>query len=134
MAYSDFKLDNLINIFDLTIRENSELFGTVPEVECSEYLMTTLQETVDLAVAINTEKARSEMIIAPVLLELRRQFKHQIGLFSGVDFTVDSQRGLNGICDFIISKNPEQLFIRTPVVTVVEAKSKRPTTNSEYRI
>ena len=45
------------------------------------------------------------MIIAPVLLELRRKLKHQISLFSGVDFTVD------GVCDFIISKNPEQLLI-----------------------
>jgi hypothetical protein len=123
MAYSNFKLDELVKIFNLTIQENSELFDTIPEVEGSEYLMTTLQETVDLAVAINTEKARSEMIIAPVLLELRRQLKHQISLFSGVDFTVDFSQGLNGICDFIISKNPEQLFIRQPIVTIVEAKN-----------
>ena len=117
MAYSNFKLDELVKIFDLTIQENSELFDTIPELECSEHLMTTLQETVDLAVAINTEKARSEMIIAPVLLELRRKLKHQISLFSGVDFTVD------GVCDFIISKNPEQLFIRQPIITIVEAKN-----------
>ena len=123
MAYSNFKLDELVKIFNLTIQENSELFDTIPEVEGSEYLMTTLQETVDLAVAINTEKARSEMIVVPVLLELRRQLKHQISLFSGVDFTVDFSQGLNGICDFIISKNPEQLFIRQPIVTIVEAKN-----------
>jgi len=76
MVYSNFKLDELVKLFDLTIQENSELFASIPEVEGSEYLMTTLQETVDLAVAINTEKARSEMIIAPVLLELRRKLKH----------------------------------------------------------
>jgi hypothetical protein len=63
------------------------------------------------------------MIVVPVLLELRRQLKHQISLFSGVDFTVDFSQGLNGICDFIISKNPEQLFIRQPIVTIVEAKN-----------
>jgi hypothetical protein len=123
MAYSNFKLDELVKIFNLTIQENSELFDTIPELECSEHLITTLQETVDLAVAINTEKARSEMIVVPVLLELRRQLKHQISLFSGVDFTVDFSQGLNGICDFIISKNPEQLFIRQPIVTIVEAKN-----------
>ena len=117
MVYSNFKLDELVKLVDLTIRETSELFTSIPEVESSEHLITTLQETVDLAVAINTEKARSEMIIAPVLLELRRKLKHQISLFSGVDFTVD------GVCDFIISKNPEQLFIRQPIVTIVEAKN-----------
>ncbi|MBD2624832.1 hypothetical protein H6G48_25545 [Microcystis flos-aquae FACHB-1344] len=105
MVYSNFKLDELVKLVDLTIREPSELFTSIPEVESSEHLITNLQETVDLAVAINTEKARSEMIIAPVLLELRRKLKHQISLFSGVDFTVD------GVCDFIISKNPEQLLI-----------------------
>jgi len=105
MVYSNFKLDELVKLFDLTIRETSELFTSIPEVESSEHLITNLQETVDLAVAINTEKARSEMIIAPVLLELRRKLKHQISLFSGVDFTVD------GVCDFIISKNPEQSVI-----------------------
>jgi hypothetical protein len=123
MAYSDFQLDRLVKVFDLTIRETSELFGAVPEVECSDYLMTALHETVDLAVAINTEKARSEMIIAPVLLELRRKLKPKISIFSGVDFSVDANQGLNGICDFIISKSPEQLFICNPVVTVVEAKN-----------
>jgi len=42
-----------------------------------------------LALAIGTEKARSEMIIAPVLIEVRRQMQRKISLFSGVDFPVD---------------------------------------------
>jgi hypothetical protein len=123
MAYSDFKLDELVKRFELTIEETSELFGAIAEVECSDLLITTLRETVDLAVAINTEKARSELIIAPVLLELRRQFNRRISLFSGIDFTVDASQGLNGVCDFIISESREQLFIRAPVLTVVEAKN-----------
>jgi hypothetical protein len=45
-----------------------------------------------------------------------------ISLFSGVDFNVDNGRGLNGICDFLISLSSEQLFIKSPVVTLVEAK------------
>lgn len=30
--------------------------------------------------------------------------------------------GLNGICDFLIGKSPEQLFIEAPTMIVVEAK------------
>lgn len=30
---------------------------------------------------------------------------------------------MNEVCDFLVSKNPEQLFIRAPVITVVEAKN-----------
>lgn len=123
MAYSDFKLSEIIKLFGLTISETSELFSAVAEVECSEYLAFTLKENIELAVSINTEKARSEMIIAPMLLELRRRLNYQISLFSGVDFNVDNERGLNGICDFIISHSVEQLFVRAPVITLVEAKN-----------
>jgi len=123
MAYSDFKLSESIKLFGLNISETSELFAAVAEVECSEYLAFTLKENVDLAVAINTEKARSEMIIAPILLEMRRRLNYQVSLFSGVDFTVDNERGLNGICDFIVSRSVEQLFVRAPIITLVEAKN-----------
>jgi len=123
MAYSDFKLNEVSQRFGLTVNEASGMFADVPEAECSDLLVTILGENVDLAVAINTEKARSEMIISPVLLEIRRKFNGQISLFSGVDFTVDIQQGLNGICDFIISSSKEQLFIRAPVITLVETKN-----------
>jgi hypothetical protein len=123
MSYSDFKLNEIIKIFNLTIIETSQLFSDVAEIEPSEYLKYTLKENLDLAVAINTEKARSEMIISPILLEVRRNLHYQVSLFSGVDFNVDNERGLNGICDFIISHSVEQLFIRAPVITIVEAKN-----------
>jgi len=123
MAYSDFKLSEIIKIFGLNISETSGLFAAVAEVECGEYLAFTLKENVNLAVAINTAKARSEMIIAPILIEMRRRLNYQISLFSGVDFNVDNERGLNGICDFIISYSVEQLFVRAPIITLVEAKN-----------
>jgi hypothetical protein len=123
MAYSDFKLLEVINNFGLTIRESSGLFANIHEQECSDLLSTILKENVDLAVAISTEKARSEMIISPVLLDIRRKFNGEISLFSGVDFTVDIKQGLNGFCDFIVSLSPEQLLVRTPVVVLVESKN-----------
>jgi hypothetical protein len=123
MAYSDFKLDELIKKFDLTLREQSDLFGDAPAVSPSDHLALTLKQNVNLAVAINTEKARSELIIAPVLLEVKQRFVDQVSLFSGVDFTVDSAQGLVGVCDFLISRSSEQLFVRAPILTLVEAKN-----------
>ncbi|MEH2294289.1 hypothetical protein [Nostoc sp.] len=123
MAYSDFKLIEIIDSFGLVIHESSGLFANVHEQECSDLLSILLKENVDLAVAISTEKARSEMIISPILLEIRRKFNYEISLFSGVDFTVDSQRGLNGFCDFILSLSSEQLLVRSPVVVLVESKN-----------
>ena len=43
--------------------------------------------------------------------------------FSGYPFNVDKEKGLAGACDFIISRSPEQLFIKAPVITIVEAKN-----------
>jgi len=123
MAYSDFKLSELIKTFGLTLSETVDLFADVKEVESSKNLAFNLKENIPLAVAIGTEKARSEMIIVPILLEMKRRLKHQISLFSGTDFNVDFDKGLNGICDFIISLSPEQLFVKAPVITLVEAKN-----------
>jgi hypothetical protein len=123
MAYSDFTLADVIRTFHLTMDDEHDLFTSVHEVEASPLLAETLRETTPLALAIHTEKARSELIIAPILVELRKILRHQISLFSGVDFTIDPAQGLNGVCDFIIARSPEQLFISAPIVIIVEAKN-----------
>lgn len=66
MAYSDFKLKELVKQFDLTLNENQNLFADISEVDSSEILKVALKENAALAVDINTEKARSELIIAPI--------------------------------------------------------------------
>ena len=63
------------------------------------------------------------MIVSPILLEIRRKFNYEISLFSGVDFSVDSQRGLNGFCDFILSLSSEQLLVRSSVIVLVESQN-----------
>jgi hypothetical protein len=72
--------------------------------------------------AVRSEKALSEFIIGPILFETRQRAPHRISLFSGVDFTVDQSVGLNGVCDFLFSRAPEQRIIRAPVLAIVEGK------------
>ena len=123
MAYSSFTLRDVQKIFQLQIHEEMGLFSALEPLAISESLALTLAENVPLAVSINTEKARSELIVVNILLELRRLFQRQVSLFSGVDFTVDKDRGLNGFCDFLMSASSEQLFVNVPVVAIVEAKN-----------
>ena len=123
MAYSDFTLDDIKKKFQLLIREDTDVFAHVDGVEVSETLQTILQEYIPLALAINTEKSRSEMMIAPILVEFRRMARRQVSLFSGLEFNVDVQQGLNGVCDFIVSHSTEQLYITTPIIMIVEAKN-----------
>lgn len=122
MSYSDFTLPKVQREFSLKINEKVDFFADVPEVQPSDFLKETLQNNLPLALAINTEKSRSEMIIAPILIELRKTVNNQISLFSGTEFNVDPSKGLNGTCDFLISLDSEQLFIKSPVFTIVEAK------------
>ncbi len=122
MPFSDFTLKKAKEDFQLTLVENDDVFGAIPAADVDDELSRTLAENVPLALAINTEKARSEFIIAPVLAALRKRFDRKVSLFSGVDFSVDSERNLNGTCDFIISRSPEQFYVAAPVVAVVEAK------------
>jgi hypothetical protein len=123
MAYSDFTLAKVKSTFDFTFDESCNLFRSIAGVQPSDLLGSVLEENLALATAINSEKARSEFLIAPVLSEVRRQLNYQIGLFSGTEFNVDPAQGLVGFCDFLLSASPEQYFITAPAVTVVEAKN-----------
>src|SRR5437763_5304137 len=123
MAYQYFNLDRVSRTFSLTLNEQEDLFGSVPEVSVSASLRSLLDENVPLAIDIHTEKVRSELIIAPVLLEVRRLTGRRIGFFSGIEFNVAPEEGLNGFCDFILSRSPLQLVLAAPVMTIVEAKN-----------
>jgi hypothetical protein len=124
MSYSQFTtLEMIESNFGIKIADKVGIFDQIPESEYSDFLGQTLQDNIALALAINTEKARSELIVTPILVELRKHFNYQISFFSGKEFNIDPEKGLNGFCDFLISRSPEQLLIKTPVVALVEAKN-----------
>jgi hypothetical protein len=123
VAYSHFTLSKVKADFGLITDESQDLFEKITPIQPGELLTLTLKEQLPVAVAINTEKARSELIIMPVLMEVRRQLKHQIAVFSGKDFEVDRDKGLEGRCDFLLSRSPEQYYVASPVITIVEAKN-----------
>jgi len=123
MSYSQFTLATVKKTFNLITSEEVDIFAPISKIKCSEYLADMLQYNVPLALASNTEKARSEMIITPILIELRKQLNAGFNLFSGIEFDVASEKGLTGYCDFILSHSPEKLFIAAPVIMLVEAKN-----------
>ena len=120
MTYSDFTLEAAVETFDLKIVEPVGIFSNLKGVDPGDDFTMRLANRSQLADAINTDKAKSELIISPVIAELREHHSCRISFFSGTDFDVDAQNGLNGTCDFLISLSPTQLFIRAPVVILVE--------------
>ncbi len=123
MSYKDFTIKKTQDVFQIEIVEMPGIFAGTNEKTISRHLADTLKENIPLATSINTEKARSELIISPILVELRRIFDRKISLFSGIELNVDKEKELNGFCDFIISLSPEQLFLKAPILTLVEAEN-----------
>ena len=62
-------------------------------------------------------------MIAPVLLELKRIVGNRLAVFSGVPLEADPERGLNGVCDFLLTTTGLQLVMTAPLVAIVEAKN-----------
>lgn len=121
MPYSQFTtLKKATDAFNLTVVE-TKFFPEIALIAPSDRLADYLEDSLPI-VAAGSEKARSEGIVYPVLLEVRRILNKQISLFSGEDFSIDESVGLNGVVDFLLSRSPRILEIQVPVVVLVEAK------------
>ena len=123
MAYSNFTLTEVQETFQLEKVLSTGLFSEIKPVEPSAYLSTVLGKKAALATAIGTEKARSELIVADILFELREHLEERISLFSGIEFNVDAKNGLVGVCDFLVSLSPDQLELQAPIIILVGAKN-----------
>jgi hypothetical protein len=122
MSYSDFTVGKVKQTFGIETIEGKTFFPLIVPVMPSSTLLEILDETLPLAVASSSEKAKSELLISPILVEVRKYLKRRVSLFSGQDFPVDAAVGLVGICDFLISRSTEQLEVESPVIVLVEAK------------
>jgi hypothetical protein len=122
MAYQKFTIAKLKKQFGLKFREIHSAVVEPQAITPSSYLMETVRRNLDLALGVGTEKIRSELILAPLLVEVREHFQQQISIFSGKEFNVDEDAGLNGYCAFLVSGSPELLEITDPVMVIIEAK------------
>ena len=122
MAYSKFTLSKAVQELELRIVAGQKFLQQASPVTPTPLLVQTLEENIPWAIAVGSEKARSEGIVTPILLEVKRQLKGQISVFSGEEFNVDVDRGLNGYVDFLIGQTDSQLYLEAPIVVLVEAK------------
>jgi hypothetical protein len=119
MAYGDFTLREIQNKFGIT-NHVEILFEKLSPIKPSNWLETTLKKAESLP--IRTEKAKSETIVFPILLEIRDRNNNFITIYSGDNLNVDEEKGLKGECDFIITKDTGTFDINYPILQVVEAK------------
>ncbi len=68
----------------------------------------------------NSEKAKSELLIMPILKKIRRNNKF-LNIFSGYNFEVNGSVGLNGFYDYLLSTDTQSLEVNSAVFCIVEA-------------
>jgi hypothetical protein len=122
MAYSDFRYPAVLAGLGLTLRPTEDMFAGVPPRPAGPAVRQLLAVTAPLATTVNTEKARSEWMVAPVLGEFWSAYHGRIGLYSGADFPADPDAGLTGVVDFLISRSPQVPHVVAPVAVLFEAK------------
>jgi hypothetical protein len=117
MAFSNTKLNDVLEKYSL-IEDKQDVFPNLQAVAPSEWLLDMIAMSNELP--LNSEKAKSEFIVSPILLEVWKKNNKQFSIFSGV--TLDVQADLRGECDFILSKGPKSKEIQAPIFTLIEAK------------
>jgi hypothetical protein len=122
MSYSDFKFPDVVERLQLDLVQ-AELFSTVSLAELSTELTSKLQLGMELSNRVNNEKARSEFVVAPLLFEIWQRSGKSFGLFSGWELSIDADRGLSGVCDYLLTRDPLMLMLRAPIMAIVEAKN-----------
>ena len=121
MAYNNFSLQDVIDQFDINLLE-STFCDSLPPVTPQPEFLTIFEQSLPLAKRARSEKAKSELLVSPVLVETRRLVGDQVQLFSGEEFNVDRDQGLNGFCDFLFSRSTTSYVIQAPILMLVEAK------------
>ena len=119
MSFAEFTLESVEGHFGLSIQP-ADLFPNVRAIQVPDWLPSTLARGTHLALI--SEKARSEFIVAPILLAARELSGDQFAIYSGQRLDVDQDQGLVGECDFILALGPSVPPLHAPVMTVVEAK------------
>ena len=71
MLYRDFTLRMLEKRFGITEADADDLFGEVPPLPASDLFRILLKRHLPIVRGLGSEKTRSEMLIAPLLVELR---------------------------------------------------------------
>ena len=117
-SYSKYTFDDLLKL-GISL-EKKDFMPALKEIQPSELLKETLK--FNLKVPMDTEIAKMQLIVSPIMNELLRITNNGFTYFSGYQFDVEKELGLKGHCDYLLTLKPNAVFIESPVICVVEAK------------
>lgn len=119
LTYSQVDFQDLLDHFGVEVVNKAFLPVPLRSLTLPAWLQAFLEANPLTPAVTKSEKAVSEVIIYPILSALRTLVDGQLGIFSGEPL---SAAGLTGICDFILTTNPDVYIPRPPIMVLVEAK------------
>jgi hypothetical protein len=120
MGYSNFKkIQQVTKKFGLKA-QLVPLFKEITPKLPSDWLVKSLE--IAYKAPASTEKAKSERLVSPILMEIVQSFEGYVTLFSGEEININSQDDLAGPCDFFFGLHPLSPYIDTPIISIAEAK------------
>ncbi len=117
LTYSQFTLQDLKKQLGVSVTGGSFL-SQIDGLPAPGWLLKILSLGQGVS-RYRSEKAISEEVISPVLLAVKEKNLDKIALFSGVPL---SSGEMYGVCDYIITGNPDDYLPETPLIVLIEAK------------
>jgi len=119
MPYTDFTLPDVHTRLGVS-PQPVDLFPGLQPLPVPQWLQELLAR--GLRQALLSEKARSEFIVAPILLAIEEICPPPLAIYSGQRLDVDPDKGLTGECDFVLAGTETVPMLRAPLLTILEAK------------
>src|SRR5438552_18973039 len=121
MSYSDFTLESVARILGVISRP-ADLFPDLQPGLVPAWLIETLARgTQGIQLSLISEKSRSELIVAPILLASRALSGDRLAIYSGQRLDVDPEKGPVGECGFILSAPDPVVPLQPPIAPVFHA-------------
>ena len=99
----------------------AEIIISLPSADPQPEFLTIFKQWFRLAETALSAKAKSELLVSPILAEVVQLTQQRVQLFSGRELNIDIDCGLDGIVDFLLSKSTTRYLIEAPIIMLVEA-------------
>lgn len=120
VPYSRFRLKSVRDQFDIQLSHFNMQSTEIPSGGVSQYLKESLIRAIRQPLV--SAKARSEAIVYPVLSELQYECQYRFDIYSGTSLNVDVEKGLWGLCDFILTPPRSMDEPDAPIFMIVKVE------------
>jgi hypothetical protein len=120
MPYQNFTLETVTHQFELNLRD-LRFCESLPSADPQPEFLTIFQQWFRLAQTAQSAKAKSELLVSPILAEVMQLTQKRVQLFSGQEFNVEIDLGIDGVVDFLLSKSTTPYIVEAPIIVLVEA-------------